>query len=206
MVRAVLKGRKTQTRRVVTPQSQSNSAGLTHYKGCLVFEHDIEAIEKFCPYGQPGDRLWVRENFYCDYGTFAAGGSLPKERPEWADQNLYYAADGTCCEQIPECCCAEVGKPRWRPSIHMPRWASRINLEITGVRVERLQDISRADTEAEGVGCDWQPDSNQFATFQRLWDSINGKAKPGKPDVSWRANPWVWVLELKVLGSTANQD
>ena len=93
------------------------------------------------------------------------------------------------------CYAADGGKPfdKWLPSIHMPRRAVRILLEVVSVRVERVQEISRADTEAEGVGNDWQPDSNQFATFQRLWDSINGR----KAGCSWEENPWVWVVEFR---------
>lgn len=209
MVRAVLAGRKTQTRRIVKPQPVGvMSAIMTDMEGVALTEWWMATVaEKAwrCPYGKPGDRLWVKETFYCDHLPFSEGGRLPKERPEWADDNLYYRADGECCQQIPECACAEVGKPKWRPSIFMPRWASRITLEVTGVRVERLQDISEADAKAEGC-TPWIPCGGRTGTKNRtaggmveathreayavLWESING---PG----SWKENPCVWVIEFR---------
>lgn len=219
MVRPCLAGTKTQTRRIIntqpsekhfTPERNSYLASarveIQAGKASAVFEYTMGEVEAIpCPYGKPGDRLWVRENFYCDYGTFADRGPLPKERPEWADDNLYYAADGSCCDQIPECQCADVGKPRWRPSIHMPRWACRLVLEIVSVRLELLQDISEKDALAEGVtkirdGChvikgfDYDKaglcHTHAVTPFEKLWESING---PG----SWALNPWVWVVEFK---------
>ncbi len=163
-----------------------------------------------CPYGLPGERLWVRETIYCDQFPYSEGARLPKQRPAWADLGLYFRADGECCEQIPECACAEVGKPRWRPSIHMPRWASRISLELTDVRVQRLQDISEQDALAEGirwtadgplhahiwmshVGCECNFPTARDA-YAALWDDINGAG-------SWDANPWVWSLTFKRIGA-----
>lgn len=212
MVRAILAGRKTQTRRIVKP-APPEWCGEAHHRGeadWYLTESPIpfNAFDAKCPYGQPGDRLWVRETFYCDMLPFADGGPLPKDKPDWADDNLYYRADGTCCQIIPECSCAEVGKPKFRPSIHMPRWASRITLEVVSVRVERLSEITEADAIAEGIVHDhlWDRANSPsdrltyvgcgetFATaveaYQHLWGSING---PG----SWEANPWVWVVEFK---------
>jgi hypothetical protein len=137
-----------------------------------------------CPYGQPGDRLWVRETH-----SFVPDS----DEPAGCSQVLYAASgDGPYA--------------KWRPSIHMPRWASRILLEITGVRVERLQDISEDDCWAEGIdACDGLLDdmaiyemarrmNRQFEeaapTYAALWESINGAG-------SWGANPWVWVIEFK---------
>jgi len=164
MVRAILAGRKTQTRRIVKPQPSylidtkcsSYTTSLVSRNGDLYpgpEAYGVYSEEEAwpCPYGQPGDRLWVRESFYCDTLPFADGGPLPKSKPDWADDNLYYRADGTCCQIIPECSCGEVGKPKFRPSIHMPRWASRITLEIVSVRVERLHAITEADAIAEGI-------------------------------------------------------
>ncbi|MCE9982484.1 morphogenetic protein [Leclercia adecarboxylata] len=197
MVRAILDGRKTQTRRVVKfklrePGLNLNFSGLKlgHYRtgdsssgyvlasrGAMGCWND-KTFPAHCPYGQPGDRIWVRE-------TFGDCG-----------ERLVYRADiddGAKCKV-----------ERWTPSIHMPRWASRILLEITDVRVERLNSISEEDARAEGVppAGDLLPDypdtyltpAGDFATakvaFHRLWQSIYG-------DDSWPANSWVWVIEFK---------
>jgi hypothetical protein len=215
MVRAILSGRKTQTRRIVMPQPPEGFHGPEMGPNGLwafvrVRKHN-EWHDVKCPYGEPGDRLWVRETFYADHGDYADGGRLPAERPDWADDMLYYPADARgdgswCCGLIPECSCAEVGKPKARPSIHMPRWASRLTLEVTGVLVERLQDISEADAIAEGIEerdgelqgsrafylydhrCHWT--RSPVESYQTLWESINGKG-------AWAANPWVWAITFK---------
>lgn len=160
MVRAILANTKTQTRRVarVNPMHQ----GMALEPGEMA--HGIPL--KTCPYGQPGDRLWVRET--------------------WAPLTVGYAYRADPVWNGPPA-------DRWRPSIHMPRAASRITLEVTGVRVEKLQDISEADAQAEGAARHISPAA--FLTGHRqgyrlLWESING------PD-SWAANPWVWVIEFK---------
>jgi hypothetical protein len=128
-----------------------------------------------CKYGEPGDRLWVRENF------------LQLMHGQVTDGRVKY-----CASIDPR----STGTPKndgywWRkrPSIHMPRWASRITLEITGVRVERLQHISEHDAKAEGVESA-QCCGAHYHGFSKLWQSING------PD-SWDANPWVWVVEFR---------
>lgn len=152
MVRALLAGTKTQTRRVATPR------------------RSIEPMTDECPYGQPGDRLWVRET----WSAHSAGGFM-------------YAASWDAH--------ALIGHPKWRPSIHMPRAASRITLEVTGVRVERLQEITRGDAMAEGC-----PFPNMAAGhdprewYAKLWNDING---PG----SWDANPWVWAITFRRVDS-----
>lgn len=180
MVRAILSGAKTQTRRVMKVRCHSiceNDDGKL-----WPWSEDVELTEDFwhpCPFGQPGDRLWVRETW----------GALPHMLGGFQRESLRYRADGEYQN--------EHGAWRWRPSIHMPRWASRITLEITGVRVERLQDISEADAKAEGVSMpDGTPAPPDFWSYQQefrhLWEQING---PG----SWDANPWVWVIEFKRL-------
>lgn len=161
MVRAILAGSKTQTRRIVKQQP-------AHYDT----PSDL-ASKLICPYGAPGDRLWVRETFM-DLGAC-----------------FLYRADATA-EQ--ERAIVAPGQP-WKPAIHMPRVASRITLEITDVRVERLQEISPADAKDEGVDVHEHADHVSHAwcyveEFQRLWESING---PG----SWDANPYVWVLSFE---------
>lgn len=166
MVRAILDGRKTQTRRIVKPQPtndyvtfmplSSELVGVTKHGGPIDNRGWLH-----CPYGKTGDRLWVRET-WC---------------PDVEPYTFRYKADG--------------GEPleRWRPSIHMPRWASRITLEVVSVRVERLQDISEEDALAEGITL-VERGTSPVDQFNKLWESING---PG----SWEANPWVWVVSFK---------
>jgi hypothetical protein len=197
MIRALLDGTKTQTRRVVKGQPTDWAPiGPEVFSQTVIDRHGDEqpGPDSYgagnadgdcwirCPYGQPGDRLWVRES-HMDLGA-----------------SVLYRAD-TNAEQ--ERALVAPGQ-RWRPSIHMPRWASRLTLEITGVRVERLQDISEADAVAEGVTPKWEPGCSgrlmealggfsfrpAASAYADLWESING---PG----SWEANPWVWVVEFK---------
>lgn len=169
MVRAVLDGRKTQTRRVIKPQP-----GLLGPK-------DIPLLLYYCPYGQPGDRLWVRESWSVD---MSMDHLKPSDVPE--DSIVYYRAN-TDKDWERQSTGQVMGKKR--PSIFMPRWASRINLEITDIRVERVQDITEEDAKAEGV--DWYPAMRANRLFQSLWDSINAKR-----GYAWDVNPWVWVVEF----------
>lgn len=193
MVRAILAGRKTQTRRVMKHPE---------YFGCLTgdcpHEKQIEcdnAISLFakmdCPHGQPGDRLWVRE-------TWRPQDGMTLEC-QYADEIEYRATDDQPKE--PTDC-------HWKPSIYMPRWASRITLEIVGVRVERVQDIGEEDAMAEGVtdlGGVWQSPQKTSRSrnggcicgsarlaYEELWDSLNAARGYG-----WEKNPWVWVIEFK---------
>ncbi|EOD8971509.1 hypothetical protein ACJ5XK_005563 [Klebsiella quasipneumoniae] len=206
MVRALLDGRKTQTRRIIKdctvgrdPISKFIKIGKK-FIGC--YPEDVpELIRECCPYGVPGDRIWVRE-------TWAeAGASAP-------DLKLYRANYPehvpSIYENVPP---AE--EIRWTPSIHMPRWASRILLEITDVRVERLNAISPEDAESEGLertnftgfgdepGLPSYPEPDVYfdplkkqwkeyppEAFAGLWESIYGEG-------SWKANPWVWVISFK---------
>ncbi|HGM6832005.1 TPA: hypothetical protein ACKQCE_000539 [Serratia marcescens] len=161
MVRAILHGRKTQTRRIAKADNSNHLLG--------------------CPFGQVGDRLWVRETF----AAFDADWKHPGKPHDLKDgpwPNVVYPAS---VAKIPDGTC--------RPSIHMPRWASRITLEITAVRVERLNDISEEDAKAEGVKAGVCPGHEHMmhqVAFRELWQSIYGEE-------SWRANPWVWVIEFK---------
>lgn len=198
MVRAILNDQKTVTRREIKPSMRSadNSFELhqqedeswrpmhTFDESCM----DAKGTEHpiVCPYGQPGDRLWVREAWLAD-------AQLDSIAPRDLSQGepIFYPADGSSRQTG----CAMVSQGRGRPSIHMPRWASRILLEITAVRVELLQDISEEQAEAEGVGfLRHAPDADETLTaaqlFECLWSSING-------DESWSGNPWVWVVEFK---------
>lgn len=183
MVRAVLDGRKTQTRRILTPRQLKMIDAAASIGECYPLEsgHQHENSQSYyrewCPFGAVGDRLWVRE-------TWAeAGGSAPELQLYRAS----YPAHVPChYENVPP---AE--QIRWRPSIHMPRWASRITLEITGVRVERLKCISEEDARAEGAPTECCVIGDKhFLGFRTLWRSIYGEE-------SWQANPWVWVIEFK---------
>jgi len=163
MVRAILDGSKTQTRR-----SFAGTLGVTP-----------------CPYGVPGDRLWVRETFVQGHPSDA--GEVRYDLP----LRYWYRADGDLDMWAGED--GHAGDVPWRPSIHMPRAASRITLEITDVRVERLQAISEEDALAEGVPFVQNDPFERTARreFQDLWDSLNAKRAP------WASNPWVWCLTFK---------
>jgi len=166
MIRAILAGTKTQTRRIVKPQPIAPDVQQYH-----------------CPYGQTGDRLWVKEGFHhcphCDDGfvAYLAGGFKSGDA----------AIDDDNRPLMPKC-----AAHKWRPPIYMPRWASRITLEITDVRVERLQDISEADAEAEGTKNSLHLQGGRMANenFAHLWWGIYG-------DGSWDANPWVWAISFR---------
>ena len=192
MVRAIMAGTKTQTRRLVKPQPSaellSDYAEIRATRGSDRTDAQMLSDCLPCPYGTPGTRLWVRETWMPD---------APRNG-EWND-TAFYGCGMSPLSDIPECyrkpwhClyratwdgCELVG---WKPSIHMPRWASRITLEVTGVRVERLQDISTRDCWAEGIPS--SPDVDPVHEYQELWESINGHG-------SWQANPWVWVVEFR---------
>jgi hypothetical protein len=207
MVRAIFDGRKTQTRRVVKGNFDYIVKGWPFTRQVMklgagdkleVIQDDGKSIATFglrCPYGQVGDRLWVRETFYpYDDGMDSGGCS-----------HVFYKADGE----------PPFNDIKWKPSIYMPREFSRIILEVTDVRVERLNNISEEDAMAEGVSTtdyffgthlyrnkkhvsyvDYLNEAVGCRTakvsFDTLWESINGKG-------SWKANSWVWVVEFKVL-------
>ncbi|EKN3571839.1 TPA: hypothetical protein PXJ65_004589 [Yersinia enterocolitica] len=182
MVQAILSGRKTQTRRIISEKTLhlfgvAASAGECHPLE-LCDERSQSYYLEFCPLGKPGDQLWVRECFSDleDFDFF--NPSVPDVIPGY-----WYWADGN---------------PEWgnwtkpKPSIHMPRRASRINLLITGVRVERLQAITLGDICKE-IGCglyDFRPATYGFQVWEKLWKSIYGEE-------NWEANPWVWVINFE---------
>lgn len=194
MVRAILDGRKTQTRRPVKFPVHDKNLGCELAGNELAGELSAGNYLNSA-FGKPGDRIWVRETFQgplFDYEQMDAylEDSSRFETPEFCQ----YAADGG---HRPEYQDADDNlRHGWRPSIHMPRWASRILLEITDVRVERLRSMSQDDARAEGVIAASGPMEAGLA-FRELWDSIYGEE-------SWKANPWVWVIEFKrVEGGTA---
>lgn len=197
MVRAILDGRKTQARRIIkaVPTTHdfhgwvmSSTCAKDEGKACWAIGDSPllkDPIRRNCPFGKIGGRLWVRETWQCGLCTESTFAYRATHKPSDLEEGW-----------------SEIIK--WRPSSQMPRWASRILLEITGVRVERLQDINEEDAVAEGVahlhGGYWkhyQPDWTQHqlsarGSFVTLWNSINGVD-------AWYKNPWVWVIEFKMI-------
>lgn len=205
MVQAILAGRKSQTRRVMKPQPQNGAhiaplargpdhGPVTHWaQRAPDVDGTILHIYR-CPYGEPGDRLWIRESFQFYFGDGRQLSVLRPERLTDRDAVVKYKADSTETQADRD----RYGTLTWRPSIHMPRWASRLTLAISGVRVERLNDISEADAKAEGVEIPTAADPTYRCKFQVLWDALNRKRGYG-----WQVNPWVWVLDFTVVTSPA---
>ena len=205
MVRAILDGRKTQTRRVVKTSHATPTKFIGHDDtGALLFDANYR-----CPYGQPRDRLWVREAWRGVVEISAPGALIEHGVAR-------YIPDEQHCRRVEYKATHKPDSEPYRPSIHMPRWASRIALEIVSVRVERLQQIDETGAMAEGVEPvthapiwptfeekhQWRGYMNYerayrdtaLDSFNSLWRSING------PE-SWDANPWVWVVEFKRIGA-----
>jgi hypothetical protein len=208
MVRAILEGRKTVTRREVKKPAALDCLAAGFEPAFLVLPGNAD----LCPYGQPGERLWVRETWGVISHDFDEHGNMIDWKPDrpasairemrfgqgYYSGHVIYRADGEAAWAGDDDGGGD-DRSAWKPSIHMPRIASRILLEITDVRVERLQAISRRDIRAEGLECppelasddrspnyrDWYP-----AAWRELWESINGAG-------AWDANPWVWVVEFK---------
>ncbi len=217
MVRALLGGRKTQTRRVVKPMPKwaerfpiCNPDGMAagHQIWWWNGQHDRVGVAQDCPYGQPGDRLWVRES-----GLEQMRAPLFKLFAHDAGPNTFWTdSDGgrygaSYSETVGREGLLRSGGWKVRPSIHMPRWACRLVLEITDVRVERLLDCSDADARAEGLqwvmpGM-WSVDrtlpiigDDARQVYFELWDHINGAGAA-------EANPWVWAVSFRVLDQDA---
>lgn len=194
MVRAVISGAKTQTRRIASTRQCVLGEEFPGPRGSDGFSRaylmhrasDRAGMLALCPYGQPGDRLWVREA----WRTVADADRLPPRNLTTAHR-IWHEADEP----------HQPGAGKYRPPMFMPRWASRVTLALTGVRIERLQDISEADAMAEGSRS-WALEQDTPVKdiaagetrliFRQLWEQING------PD-SWDANPWVWVVEFRRL-------
>lgn len=232
MVKAILAGRKTQTRRVVTEFKDmdlhhANSAIYpARDDGWIWWYPDASGLSEFtkrqyqhgvmCRYGQPGAGLWVRENWklvnwdwedsyqkimYCDESKWVnacVDDSQQGQFDDWLMREYERVVAHPSSKQVTDDE-SEFGTRwdvnenalPWRPSLFMPRWASRITLEITGVRVERLQAISEADAIAEGYPNPHKAERPAM-WFRRLWDSINAGRGYG-----WSVNPWVWVIEFQ---------
>lgn len=184
MMRAIVDGRKTQTRRVLRRQPQVEVFPFlgrdNKPTGEFAFADHPRVISKHitCPYGKPGDRLWVRETW--TWGT----GPVDDAPPSADNSAIIYREDWERDAERPEL------SGLWKPSIHMHRWASRITLEVTDVRVERVQDIGYDEAIAEGIPT--PRDGCPIEEFSYLWDSINAGRGYG-----WEANPWVWVISFK---------
>lgn len=191
MVRTILEGRKTQTRRVV---KDTGFYAIEDHHGAETAMRERAALATRCPYGQPGNRLWVREAFQ----PLFADGVENHWETDWKTGKgyaiSYPATDGIheyldADDNLSDAC---------KPSIHMPRWASRITLEIASVRVERLNDISEADCIAEGCAGGhgaipgYAYAATPFEHYRALWESINGTG-------SWDMNPWVFVVEFRMV-------
>jgi hypothetical protein len=196
MVRAMLEGRKTQTRRIISPTLPSDVTefaempAIDRYLKCMVSGssgiwsdcHGLDEVRR-CPFGVAGDQLYVRE-------TVKVNGTM-------AGPRITYRADGAEVyrSDLPDDCDAWVADDHtWRPSILAPRWASRIVLDLKSIRAERLQDISQEDALAEGLpdqlGDRFMADLPARYRYHQLWDSINGRG-------SWYENPWVWVINFR---------
>jgi len=188
MVKALLAGKKTQTRRIVKPDPDSEINPVI-VDG--TWQWATMASRRRCPYGVPGDRLWVRE-------TWATRPSWDHVKPSEVPKGyaIYTRADEP-----------DVAVEKWRPSLFMPRWASRITLDVCLVRVERLNEIIGADARAEGIsdlhcygpgcldgpnGCNARGCIGAREAYEKLWETIHG---PG----SWALNPWVWIIEFRKI-------
>ncbi|WP_409311437.1 hypothetical protein [Pectobacterium sp. B1J-3] len=204
MVRSIIDGSKTQTRRAVTfkPREKGlnlNFTGLQlgHYctgvpssgyvlrsRGGMGCWNDRTHPAK-CPYGEVGDRLWVREAFR----VMGKATDVARLMYKASERNSFTESTRT----VPVDVCTKQSSQKWTPSIHMPRWASRITLEITDVRVERLKHIPRDGIISEGYPAERATDGGEYDPFlwyRDLWESIYGEG-------SWQANPWCWVIEFR---------
>lgn len=227
-VRAILDGRKTQTRRVVKLPEGFGPDDVSYFdddgagKHLLVTVYgadgsDIMSPILRCPFGAPGDRLWVRETFALESNAgIDCWDSYPPPLDD--DRPILWEEDEDCGRvwtvphyraTDPEPHLIGIDEPRddpyddrtrWRPSIHMPRWASRLTLELADVRVERLQDITcggtmlKSDVVREGAPEEvWGCHEAEASWFRKAWDTINGK----RPGCSWEESPWVWVLTFQ---------
>lgn len=191
MVQAILDGKKFQTRRLIKPKNPPDGHWMVESVGgqhqLTHWDNDTaETSPIACPYGRPGERLWVKETWQ---HLNNQNGERAELLPNQNSASCFYRADESNPAALPM-------SGKWRNSLFMPRWASRLSLKLTEVRAERLQDISAEDALEEGVGYQSNPRyqpragaSDPIDAYRHLWEKING---PG----SWDANPWVWVLKF----------
>lgn len=209
MVQAILAGRKTQTRRVIKPQPDTapgmncTRIRMKRRDGSVHLDTWVgDDLGYLCPYGVPGDRLWVREASIITPKHWDSGPTFTHRDADGDKRWVQYLATS------PDTEAAKDYGLKVTPSIHMPRWASRLTLEITEVRVQRLQEISASDCLAEGIQPEFVPgvdvdidgflwrkgERKAVAAFQSLWDSINAKRGHG-----WEKNPWIWAVSFRRL-------
>lgn len=225
MIQAIQDNRKTMTRRIVKPQPVGMDGlhcGTPSSFDAYDLTDDDDRPTGFgfrtetgiwpCPYGKPGERLWVRETFLeLDHDHW----HYPGKPRDWIEPYSGKGRRNACayradCDAEAERCRIELGYRKWKPAIHMPRWTSRYDLELVSVRVERLQWITYDDIAAEGIN-DAVVDQTIIQTaasysmtvrrylFSSLWEKINGAG-------SWEADPWVWVIEFKRVDPTTEAD
>ena len=202
MVRKILEDKKSQTRRVMKPQPVKANNGFWNWAGAGWSRDDVSLVvpghsmANRCPFGQIGDLLWVRETWAHDDMDCKDVSCGNRDHIWWKANETKIVADSFA------------GSARWRPSIFMPHWASRIHLKIVDIRVERLQHISKEDARAEGVGHIWEWNKERaskhpehfkrgvlnpyVANYSVLWDELNSQRGFG-----WDVNPWVWVIVFK---------
>ena len=216
MVLAILAGRKTMTRRVVTvpwAHGRKTLPWAPYYldsDGMLTWCDEYGQYHEYArtidgPYGVLGDRLWVKETFKHFGNVHDGTGPVRASVKYRADDTYRDCGEWPTFADAPERECWTQGRSPWQPSIFMPRWASRLTLEVAEIRVERLRAITEEDAAAEGIhtlpsdgygwthGMDGVRHNAPTHAFRALWDSINGK----RPGCSWADNPWVWVVEFK---------
>lgn len=204
MVRAILAGRKTQTRRVVKApfviDEHPETGALWPLCPSYCNDGDNEGQPISCPFGSPGDRLWVRETWASGYSKGCWGTVFKADVAFVQGSRQHEKGPHFNANDLPPW-------TKWRPSIHMPRWASRLSLRVTSVRAQQLQDITEEDIIAEGVNIDWERVARMEAAptpatrrsvvradFAVLWDSIYADRAP------WESNPWVWAIGFEVMG------
>lgn len=193
MVRAILEGRKTQTRRVAKPPPKAVFLPDDQWKidvdepGTAYMDDEAGRLQITCPYGQPGDRLWVRETWKTCDGIYVPGVEFTDGSRAFPEFDDLHAMPSDHQDYS-----------RKRSPIYMPRWASRITLEITRVRVERVQDITEADAEAEGVAASANYSARDH--FGRRWSELNAPRGFG-----WTVNPFVWVLDFERINMNASE-
>lgn len=216
MMRALLDGRKTQTRRIakLTDTGRVKKRAKSHN-----YHPDDPRAVKACPYGGPGDLIWVRETCKAyelsDKEAEALDGSAPqygldsvRYRADDADIPIENTMDSSNRWGILRCYVKETDTfKKWVPSIHMPRWASRVTLDITNVRLQRLQDIDMDDARAEGMRPQgsWDPVTNPRFIFHELWDEVAAKAGVIPQGAEWNENPFVWALTFVVHKSNVDK-
>lgn len=200
MVRAILDGKKTQTRRVMKPQPDEDgkvTVGQIGTSRGIAYVGNQRAgglvARVPCPYGQLGDRLWVRETWAESFGTESDPDSIVYQ----ADNRVRFHEDKIFKWDNDEPFYDKDWAEKWKPAMFMPRWASRITLEITEIRVQRVQEISAEDCIAEGLRTNLREHDavcDLRAQYRTLWDSLNAKR-----DCSWDLNPWVWAVTFKEI-------